>query len=177
MEEEIFREYVSGEGRKVFNMILRMVRNREDAEDLFQEVYMAFYENIDRVNEKAQKSYLYRIAYNKTLNKISSRKREMKIKDIHWSHAISEAECDPEPEAEERNRLIRECLGLLKPKEALLIELQFYQGKSYKEISEVTGYSTGSVDSRLVRAKKKLHDILESRGINKLQENQQEVVI
>ncbi|MCF7918320.1 MAG: sigma-70 family RNA polymerase sigma factor [Candidatus Cloacimonetes bacterium] len=173
MKDKILRDLMESDGRKVFNMILRMVRNREDAEDLFQEVFTAFYQNLERVQPEAQKSYLYRIAYNKTLNRIGSRKRDLKLIEIQKIVPVVENE----PDQEKRNQLIRESLRMLKPKDALLIELQFFQDKSYKEISEITGYSVGSVDSRLVRAKRKLRDILENLGINNVQDNQMEVVI
>ena len=169
MKEKILEELMENEGKKVFNMILRMVRQRQEAEDLFQEVFMAFYENIEKVQESALKSYLYRIAYNKTLNKIKGRKRDLKFMMGQLNQPQVAAE--KESVVGKQNKLIRESLALLKPQEALLIELQFFQGKSYREISEIIGKSESAVDSRLVRAKKKLHDILESKGINKLQDN------
>jgi len=48
-------------------------------------------------------------------------------------------------------------------KMSLLIELKIYQKKSYKEISEETGYSIKAIESQLVRAKKKLRKIIEKR--------------
>lgn len=173
MKEKILKELMKSDGSKVFNMILRMIRNREDAEDLFQEVFTSFYQHLDRVSEGAEKSYLYRIAYNKTLNMISSRKREYKMIDKQKHLPVIEAE----PDTKKRNEIIRESLAELKPKDALLIDLQFYQGKSYQEISEITGYSTSSVDSRLVRAKRKLRNILDKRGIKKVQDNLAESVL
>ena len=169
MKEKILEDLMEKEGKKVFNMILRMVRQRQEAEDLFQEVFLAFYHNIDQVQESALKSYLYRIAYNKTLNQIKARKRDLKF----MMGQLNQPQIEDEKESviEKRNKLIRESLALLKPQEALLIELQFFQGKSYREISEIIGKSESAVDSRLVRAKHKLHDILKSNGINKLQDN------
>ncbi|MCF7911143.1 MAG: RNA polymerase sigma factor [Candidatus Cloacimonetes bacterium] len=168
MKEKILEEMMKNEGKKVFNMILRMVRQRQEAEDLYQEVFTAFYHNLGKVQPVAYKSYLYRIAYNKTLNQIKSRQRDLKFMLKQFNQPGIEEDSDPE----QRNIMIRESLALLKPEEALLIELQFYQGKSYQEISEITGYSESAVDSRLVRAKRKLRELLERRGINNLQEKQ-----
>ncbi len=173
MKEIILEEIMSEEGRKVFNMILRMVRNREEAEDLFQEVFTAFHQNLANVQPEARKSYLYRIAYNKTLNRIKTIKRGQKFVKTQFDQPILEKE----PAQEKRNALIRESLGKLKTSEAFLIELQFYQSKSYQEISEITGYSVSSVDSRLVRAKRRLREILEKMGINNLQDNQLSAVL
>jgi len=173
MKEKILKELMDSEGGKVFNMILRMVRNREDAEDLFQEVFTAFYQSLDKVQPEARKSYLYRIAYNKTLNRISARKRQLKL--IEKQKVVPKIA--DEPDQNKRNMLIRDSLAILKPKDALMIELQYYQQKSYQEIAEITGYSVGSVDSRLVRAKKKLRMILENMGIKSLQDIAEEIVL
>lgn len=173
MKEEILREMMKNEGSKVFNMILRMLRQREDAEDVFQEVFTSFYEHLEDVKPEARGSYLYRIAYNKTLNRIAARKRKYKM----LARQKQEPQVHKEPDTEKRNRLIRDSLARLKPVDALLIELQFYQKKSYREISDITGLSMGSVDGRLVRAKRRLREILHKMGIENLQEDRAEDVI
>ncbi len=173
MKEILLKKFMDEEGRKVFNMILRMVRNREETEDLFQEVFTAFHQNLANVQPEARRSYLYRIAYNKTLNRIKTIKRSHKL----LQNQLNQPVLQKEPSQEKRNALIRESLGKLKATEAFLIELQFYQGKSYQEISEITGYSVSSVDSRLVRAKRKLRDLLNRSGINNLQESQLSAVL
>lgn len=173
MKEKIIEEMMKTEGRKLFNMVLRMIRQRQEAEDLFQEVFTSFYQNVDKVNPAAQKSYLYKIAYNKTLNRIKKIKRQHNLIEAK----IFEPVIESEPDQTDRNQLIKSCLAQLKPVDALLIDLQFYQQKSYKEISEITGYSVGSIDSRLVRAKRKLRLILEKQGINKVQEDRLSAVL
>lgn len=173
MKEKIIEEMMKTEGRKLFNMVLRMIRQRQEAEDLFQEVFTSFYQNVDKVNPAAQKSYLYKIAYNKTLNRIKKIKRQHNFIEAK----IFEPAIESEPDQTDRNQLIKSCLAQLKPVDALLIDLQFYQQKSYKEISEITGYSVGSIDSRLVRAKRKLRLILEKQGINKVQEDRLSAVL
>jgi RNA polymerase sigma-70 factor, ECF subfamily len=173
MKEKILEEMMKNEGKKVFNMILRMIRQRQEAEDLLQEVFTAFYNNLEKVQPPARKSYLYRIAYNKTLNQIKTRKRDLKFMLGQFNQPELAEEIDPE----QRNMMIRDSLALLKPQDALLIELQYYQEKSYREIAEITGYSESSVDSRLVRAKRKMRQILERKGINNLQDKQHVAVL
>jgi RNA polymerase sigma-70 factor, ECF subfamily len=168
MKEKILEEMMMSEGKKVFNMILRMVRDRQDSEDLFQEVFSSFYKSLDRINPEARRSYLFRIAYNKTLNKIKKKKRQQ----FFSNSILKQPSIAPEPDNDQRNALIRESLAKLDPTEALLIDLQFFQNKSYREISEISGFSISAVDTRLVRAKKKLREILEKEGIKNLQDNQ-----
>lgn len=168
MEEKRLEELFKTEGRKLFNMVLRMVRQREEAEDLYQEIFTSFYQNMERVEPKAYKSYLYRTAYNMTLNRIKKLKRINSKQQSQLFEPVYHEERKPE----KRNQMIKDSLAELKPAEALLIDLQFYQKKSYQEISEITGHSTGSIDSRLVRAKRKLRQILLKKGIKNVQEDQ-----
>jgi RNA polymerase sigma-70 factor (ECF subfamily) len=61
---------------------------------------------------------------------------------------------------ERKNQIISAALAKLPSKYALLLELQYYQKLSYKEIADTLNLSVSAVDSRLVRAKKKLKKII-----------------
>jgi RNA polymerase sigma factor (sigma-70 family) len=63
MEREKFEEILQKEGKKIFNYLLKILRNRSDAEDLLQEVFIAFYKKMDTINENAFSSYLFKIRY------------------------------------------------------------------------------------------------------------------
>jgi RNA polymerase sigma-70 factor (ECF subfamily) len=173
MKEKILEEIMKREGRKLFNMVLRMVRQREEAEELLQEVFTSFYNNLDKINPPARTSYLYKIGYHKTLNRIKKMKRERNLYQTQLEKPVAGSE----PDQSLRNEIIKKALSQLNPAEALLIDLQFYQKLSYKQISEITGHSVGSIDSRLVRAKRKLRGILEKMGIKNVQENKYEAVL
>ncbi|RLC52762.1 MAG: hypothetical protein DRZ79_00605, partial [Candidatus Cloacimonadota bacterium] len=63
---------------------------------------------------------------------------------------------------EKLNKIISSCMQKLKPEQAFILELQFFQKKSYKEIAEILETSESAVDSKLVRAKRKLRKIVSS---------------
>ncbi|MDP8201232.1 MAG: sigma factor-like helix-turn-helix DNA-binding protein, partial [Candidatus Tenebribacter burtonii] len=65
-------------------------------------------------------------------------------------------------------------LSQLKPEEALIIELQFYQKMNYKQIAETLETTQSAVDSKLVRAKKKLIKIINAQ--KKMQEDRPNIV-
>jgi RNA polymerase sigma-70 factor (ECF subfamily) len=148
--ELILRDY----GAKVYNYILKILQHREDAEDVMQETFLAFFKKMDDIDEKALVSYLYRIAHNKSLNFIRKRKKENNhfSSEENLEHIPQEI---PEEDAGDIDK-IKVALTRLSASESAILEMQFYQKKSYKEIAEVFGISEKAVDGRLVRAKRKL---------------------
>jgi RNA polymerase sigma-70 factor (ECF subfamily) len=170
MEREKFEEILQKEGKKIFNYLLKILRNRSDAEDLLQEVFIAFYKKMDTINENAFSSYLFKTAYHKSLNYIKKRKKTEK-----FSHSIEELENIPQPqnngeEKDRLNKIISSCMQKLKPEQAFILELQFFQKKSYREIAKILETSESAVDSKLVRAKRKLRKIISSE-LAKLSDN------
>ena len=153
---------MQNEGKKLFNYLLKILRNRSDAEDLLQEVFIAFYKKMDTINENAYSSYLFRTAYHKSLNYIKKRKKTEKFRHPDKGlENIAEQQNNSEQQ-EKLNKIISSCMQKLKPEQAFILELQFFQKKSYKEIAEILETSESAVDSKLVRAKRKLRKIVSS---------------
>lgn len=167
MKNEIFEVLLKKEGKKVYNYLLKILRNKEDAEDIMQETFVGFYKKMDAVNEKAYKSYLFRTAYHKALNFIKKRdkKRDQEINYTEMEHFQSEDNSSKE----DKNIVVKNALSKLKPDEALLLELQYFQKMSYKQMAETLETTVSAIDSKLVRVKKKLIKILNKQ--KKLQEN------
>lgn len=158
MDNVNFKILVKNESKKLFNYLLKILRNKEDAEDILQETFLAFYKKMNSVKEDSYKSYLFRTAYHKALNHIKKRNKSNK-------HVVNYSEMEHFKDEittnnEDKNLLVRNALAKLKPKEALIIELQFYQKMSYKQIAETLETTTSAVDSKLVRVKKKLIKII-----------------
>lgn len=149
-------EILKKSGKKIYNYLLKILRNKEDAEDVYQEVFVAFFKRIKTVSPDSYESYLFQTAYHKALNYIKKRK---KLPSFEYNPEIDGVE-EYSYYDDKKNRIIRESIQKLKPIDALLIELQFYQGKSYKEIADIVSLSVSAVDSKLVRAKKKLKKII-----------------
>jgi len=157
MEKRGFESILRKENKKIFNYLLKILRNREDAEDILQETFVAFYRKMNVINKETMLSYLYRTAHNRALNLIKKRKRKQK-----FSSNYSEMEHLPDYENEEyaKSELVRKAFSLLPEKYSILLEMQFYRKMSYKDIAVALDISERAVDSRLVRAKKKLKKII-----------------
>ncbi len=171
MDCDKFEIILRKENKKIFNYLLKILRNREDAEDILQETFIAFHKKMKTIDEPFHTAYLFRTAHNKALNLIKSRKKreKMTIPFENMDHLK-----DQHSEKKE-NVIVKEALKKLKPEQTLLIELQFYQNMSYKEIAHVLETTVSAVDSKLVRTKKKLKKIIEKKII--AQEKRQESVI
>ena len=172
MNNEKFEVLLQNESKKVYNYLLKILRNKEDAEDILQETFIAFHKKMNSVNESYYKSYLFRTAYHKALNLI--KKRNTKNKLVTTYHEMEHFEDVSTNNNEQQNELVKDALSQLKTEEAILIELQYYQNMSYKQIAEVLETTQSAVDSKLVRAKKKLIKIITEQ--KKMQENNLSIV-
>ena len=172
MNSNKFEVVLQNESKKIYNYLLKMLRNKEDAEDILQETFIAFHKKMNSVKESSYKSYLFRTAYNKALNFI--KKRDAKNKLVTNYNEMEHFEDRTTESNENQNEFINNALAQLKPNEALLIELQYYQKMSYKQIAEVLETTPSAVDSKLVRAKKKLMKIINEQ--KKMQENKPNIV-
>lgn len=157
MGEKDFEIILRKENKKIFNYLLKILRNREDAEDVLQETFLAFYRKMNVINEAALLSYLYRTAHNKALNLIKKQKRRELSSYSEMDYLPEEQNKREEPD---RTDLVRRAFNRLAAKYAILLEMQYYRKMSYKEIAAAMDISESAVDSRLVRAKKKLKKII-----------------
>lgn len=158
-----FELLVEKDGKKLYNYLRKILRNQEDAEDILQETLLAIYRKFDTIKPQAVESYLYRTAYHKALNHIKKRNTDSKYRS-----SIIDPELIVEKNVEvvdlgDKNLEIREAMLELGNKYSILIELKYFQNKSYREIAEILDITESAVDSRLVRAKKKLKNNIISR--------------
>lgn len=165
-----FESLVNSEGKKIYNYLHKMLRNKEDAEDITQETFLACYEKWETIAASSRKNYLFKTAYHKALNLIRSKKK----KDPILLENTELLKAKQPPEKNPNNALVRRALSKLNVEETTLIELQFYQKMSYKQIAKIMGTTASAVDSKLVRAKKKLRDFITKE---KMQEKSEKFVL
>ncbi len=180
---EIIRLILQGEKEKyrllmekyqplVFRTCLGFVHNKDDADDLTQEVFIQAYKSLSSFKgEAAFSTWLYRIAVNASLNRI----RQSRIKSIlQYFKSFSGGEKDPEdkflhdaPENPEEILIRQEysgwlgkALDSLPENQRTAIVLSKYDDLPQKEIAEIMGISEGAVEALLQRAKKNLREKL-----------------
>ncbi|GAP72554.1 sigma-70 [Candidatus Symbiothrix dinenymphae] len=151
----------------VLTVVMKIVGNREDAEDIAQEVFIKVFKSLEQFREEAEFStWLYRIAYNTTLSEL--RKRKFYFASIEDNTAIEAS--DEEIEEGDREAQLRHldtALKQLSPEEAFLITLHYLDKQSVEAISKISDLSVSNVKVKLHRIRKKL-----GIEINKLQRNE-----
>ena len=145
----------------VFSIALKVLKNREDAEEMAQESFIKAYKSLHTFKGNAKFStWLYRITYNNCISEVRKRKihfastDEMEIKD-----ETDEMNLDGIPE-ENRARVIKEAMERLPEEEYTLVLLYYFEDQSIDEICKVTTLSESNAKVKLYRARKKLYTIL-----------------
>ncbi len=158
----------------VVNTCYGFVHNREDAEDIAQEVFIEVHRSLHKFRKESKLStWLYRISSNKSLNFIRDNKKNSWFQslDILFSSEkntgkvieLSDSENnipDNIIENKETGKVINEAISSLPKNQNVAFTLYKYEDLSYKEISEVMELSLSSVESLLFRAKKNLQEKL-----------------
>jgi RNA polymerase sigma-70 factor (ECF subfamily) len=152
MKPESFEKFLTENEKRIYNYLLRFVDVDDDANDLLQNVFIAFCDRIGDIEEKTAVAYLYRMAHNMALNWIKQSKKTILKAPSDFQNLRDHPQNNSEPDYAVLNKAIQE----LPVKLSTVIHLQYYDNLSYKEISAKLGISVKAVESLLVRAKKQL---------------------
>jgi RNA polymerase sigma-70 factor (ECF subfamily) len=161
-----FSHIVSEYQKMIFTIVFKIIDNREDAEDITQEIFIKVFKSLDSFKEESGFStWLYRIAYNTTLSEIRKRKIVFASFDNDFSN-LEDEEINENIEnfaTEERILYLEQALKTLPAEDALLITMFYLDNQSIDEISRISDLSQANVKVKLHRIRKKL-----AMEINKL---------
>ena len=148
-----FKMLVTRHEGKVAGVIRSMLGSTAEAEDVGQEVFIRFYESLDKFRGEAQvRTYLIRISINMCLNIIKKRKRNF----LRFA-ALEEVENRQTSEgASDLKELLAYEFGRLEPEFRTVATLRLIEGYSTEETSVIMDIPLGTVLSRLARAQQKL---------------------
>lgn len=168
--EAAYRELIRRYERPVFSLIYRMVRNREQAEDLSQETFVKILNAIESYRPEFKfSSWVFKIANNAAIDHL--RRRELDTLSLDGSpHAetadaveatalqIGDTSESPleEVEARELGGSIEAGISQLRPEYRTCILLRHVEGRSYEEIAEVMNLPLGTVKTYIHRARNEL---------------------
>jgi len=150
----------------VFSIVLKVVYNREDAEEIAQDTFLKAYQSLKSFERKSKFStWLYRIAYNSAISKTRKKRVEMvAIEDsVITNYSTDEVSRNMhEREENDRQLILEKALKRLPEEDNLLITLFYKSENSVDDISEITGLSVSNVKVRLHRIRKKLYEEMQS---------------
>lgn len=145
----------------IYNYILRITLNKEDSEDITQEVFIRAYKNIYQLKDKDNfGNWLFKIAVN-AINTNFKCKKRFEVLDEKFTNNV---ECDLIDTPEEVVKIKEKNIELLKKLEILnndeknAMILKYINGFSYREISEIMGIKEDTIKMKVFRAKKKLYN-------------------
>ena len=152
----------------VYALCYYFTRNREDAWDLSQEVFIKAHRALDSFRGDASfKTWLLRIAANQSKDHLKKRRLQTTPFDDAWQPQDADAGQTPgeAAEASELGAAIDAAVNRLPVKHRMAFILREYKGLSYQEMAEVMHCSIGTVMSRLFHARKRLQKILAPLGL------------
>ena len=139
----------------VFRICLGFSRNASDAEDLSQDVYLKAYRSLEKVRHAyLVKEWLFRIARNTCLDHSKKRRLDRELeRATSPGYAVDPRTPEAAAIAVERLRALKSAVSRLPRKQREVFVLREYGGLSYEELGRVLGAKSGTVMSRLNRAR------------------------
>lgn len=168
-ECEAFNPLVERYKLSLYRLMYRMVFNRDDAEDLVEEAFIKAYRSISRFEiGRSFYAWLARIAVNNAIN-YKKKTHNVKLEPIEWvEHSLTNGKNDPVEMTEEK--LLKEKINIamakLPPEFRAILILRVEENLCYDEISSILKIPKGTVMSRLARARHKLKELFEEKGVH-----------
>lgn len=173
-DEQAFARLMSRYKKPVYHMILKMVRNVDDAEDLTIEAFAKAFRNLAKFNpDYTFSTWLFRIATNNCIDFIRKKKLETTsisgmYKDDGGENVdleIRDQALTPQEEAikAQKIELIQFIVTKLPPKYQTLVRLRYFDELSYEEIAVELDAPLGTVKAQLHRARELLYDLVKHR--------------
>ena len=152
MDSSKMQEIMSEYGPSVYRLALVRLKETEDAEDVYQETFLRFFQQngVDEWEPEHCKAWLFKVAINRC------RDHARRISSLH---GIEELENIPE-EIHEDQRWIWEYVMQLPKSQRVVVQLFYAEGCSGKEIAKILGISENAVRSRLFKAKRNLQKMI-----------------
>jgi RNA polymerase sigma factor (sigma-70 family) len=162
--EKAFAVIVNHYKDLVFTLANKMLKNREQAEEIAQDTFIKIYRSLSKFKGESKFStWVYKITYNTCLDFLKQNKKENAILYIEEfsEHQIKAIGSSIENLDEtERQKKIHECIELLPSEDAFLLTLYYFDNLSIEEVSKVIGSNANNVKIKLYRSRKKLASIL-----------------
>lgn len=173
-DQSAFAQLMERYNRSLFHMLLKMVRNVDDAEDLTMEAFAKAFKNLDKFKKDFTFStWLFRIATNNCIDFI--RKRRLQTTSIEDFYTDKDGETsnldikddalDPQEEAikAQKAEIVQEVVNKLPPKYRRLVRLRYFEELAYQEIAEELDLPLGTVKAQLHRARELLLDMIKDK--------------
>ncbi|MBQ4110809.1 MAG: RNA polymerase sigma factor [Clostridia bacterium] len=171
-DSESFEKLILSCEKKVYNIALKILGNEADAYDAAQDTFIKVYKNLEKFKGNSSFStWVYRITSNVCLDIIRKNKnkkntvsidKEIEFDDSDATFEIEDRNADTEEKIleKERSEALHKALSRLNPEQREILVLREFQNLSYDEIANVLNIGTGTVKSKISRARAALKNEL-----------------
>jgi len=167
-DSDAFGALVARYSARIYTHLFRLVRNRQEAEDLVQETFLRAFRFLNRFDTaRSFRNWLYAIATNVGLNALRSRRRRGFPLPLDAGAARGAARDGMAGEdgrrlvaREELKQQLSSAIGRLPPRSAMLVHLHYHEGMAIREAAAIVGTSEGAAKVALCRARKSLREWL-----------------
>ncbi|TMF55179.1 MAG: sigma-70 family RNA polymerase sigma factor [Chloroflexi bacterium] len=167
-----FEDLARREERALYRHVVRIVGTTADAEDIVQDALFSAWRSIASFQGLSFRAWLFRIATNRALDQLRSRKRRPELPldppdddDVTWAEPVA-----PGPDLtqlvgdREALAAVETALGSLPAEQRTALLLRDVEGFAYEEISVITSVEIGTVKSRIHRGRLAVRNVLIARG-------------
>ena len=166
MSRYLFKNLLQEHKNRVFNYALYFLRNREDAEDVTQEVFIKLWKNMNQIDRKKMKAWMMQVAHNCCVDHIRRRKgvNQKHQSAIPVDFLPSKGDVDSNPESvierKENRNLLLSAMETLPDRTKSMLLLHYYQGFKYETIGSILNTDVGTVKVAVHRGRKVLREKL-----------------
>lgn len=172
-DQKAYAELMSRYKDSIYYMLLKMVNNRDDAEDLTIEAFGKAFRNIKQYTpDYAFSTWLFKIATNNCIDFIRKKRKLMLSIDRGFENedgqdiTLEIKSEGPSPDdvmmKKQKVLMMKDVVEKLKPRYRRLVELRYYQELSYEEIADELKLPLGTVKAQLFRAREFLYQIMKN---------------
>jgi RNA polymerase sigma factor (sigma-70 family) len=172
-DQKAYAELMGRYRDSVYYMLLKMVNNKDDAEDLTVEAFGKAFKRLSQYTPNfAFSTWLFRIATNNCIDFIRRKRKntfsiDQPMEDDEGGEMLMDLRSDtldPEEHIMKKQKvmMLRELVDKLKPRYKTLIEMRYFQELSYEEIAEQLELPLGTVKAQLFRAREFLYNVLKN---------------
>lgn len=172
-DQKSYAELMARYKDSIYFMLLKMVNNRDDADDLTIEAFGKAFKNIKQYTpDFAFSTWLFKIATNNCIDFIRKKKKQTlsldkSINTDDGGELVLDVKSDrPDPEEHMMKKqkvvMMRDVVDKLKPRYKKLVELRYFEELSYEEIAEELQLPLGTVKAQLFRAREFLYQIMKN---------------
>lgn len=151
----------------IFTIAIRMLKNREEAEEVAQDIFVKIFKSLSKFKGDSKFStWIYKIAYNTCLDVLKKYNKQNNFIPIdeYLEKQIPELENIFDTLVlKEQQVIIQKCLSLLSYEESILLTLYYYEDQSLEEIAKVLNINQNNAKVKLFRIRKKFESILRNQ--------------